>query len=334
MNQALIKISAVIPAYNVDRYIERAIKSVLAQTYPPDEIIVVDDGSTDKTAEVVSRFGDSVRTIYQDNAGSNQARNTGIEAAQNEWIALLDGDDEWLEKHLENQSALLRKEPELVWSCANYLCHLDSENRRAAALKPDKVRQILSGQDYSDDYLKTYALGITGHTDTMVIKRDTLMAAGLFTSGLYYPDDMDMWFRIAYRHPRIGFVGEPGAIHHLDAGTISLSYKESKLYCDFIERHLQLSRQAQREKELIPLAGWLLRRWMRGMLFDSRAGEIRSMMEQFDTLLSRRYKIVMRLLTQFPEWTAGGCRLLSKIIRKFRLRQKLVLPPGAKKEKP
>jgi len=332
MNQTLITISAVIPAYNVGGYIERAIESVLGQRRRADEIIVVDDGSTDDTAAIVRGFGDAVRYLYQDNAGSNPARNRGIEAARSEWIALLDGDDEWLPGHLENQVALLEREPELVWSTGNYIRRLDSADRASPAMDPGKGRRLLGGKSCCDDYLKSYALGFSGHTDTMVIKRDTLMEAGLFSAGLFYPDDMDMWFRIAYRHRRIGFVCEPGAIHHLDAGTISLSYKESKLYCDFIERHLQLSREQGREGELVPLAGWLLKRWMRGMLLDGRAGEIRAMMGQFDSLLGTDYKMGMRVLTQFPGLTAGGCRLISKIIRTLRLRQKLSLPPRAKKE--
>ena len=80
-------VSVVIPAYNAGKYIARAIDSVLAQTRQPDEIIVVDDGSTDDTAQIVAGFGSKVQLIRQDNAGAGVACNTGIEAATGEWIA-------------------------------------------------------------------------------------------------------------------------------------------------------------------------------------------------------------------------------------------------------
>ncbi len=90
-----------IPAYNIAEFIGRAIDSVLAQTHKPDEIVVVDDGSGDNTAEVIKSYGTKVRYIYQENAGLSAARNTGIKAAESEWIGLLDGDDNWLPEFLQ-----------------------------------------------------------------------------------------------------------------------------------------------------------------------------------------------------------------------------------------
>ncbi|HOM77565.1 MAG TPA: glycosyltransferase family A protein, partial [Anaerohalosphaeraceae bacterium] len=88
-------ISVVIPAYNCQAYIRRAIDSVLGQSRPADEIIVVDDGSTDGTAEAVRTYGAKVILIQQENAGVSAARNAGIRAASGDWIAFLDADDEW-----------------------------------------------------------------------------------------------------------------------------------------------------------------------------------------------------------------------------------------------
>ncbi len=87
-------VSVVIPAYNAEKYIGRAIDSVLAQTRQPDEIIVVDDGSTDNTPNAIKSYGSKVYYIHQENGGASVARNTGIEAAKSEWIAFLDADDE------------------------------------------------------------------------------------------------------------------------------------------------------------------------------------------------------------------------------------------------
>ncbi|MHC5139531.1 MAG: glycosyltransferase family 2 protein, partial [Planctomycetota bacterium] len=98
-----LTISAVIPAYNAAKYIARSIDSVLAQTHPVDEIVIVDDGSTDNTAAIIKDYGDKVRYIHQPNAGVSAARNTGIEAATGNWIAFLDADDEWLPEKIKRQ---------------------------------------------------------------------------------------------------------------------------------------------------------------------------------------------------------------------------------------
>jgi len=100
-------ITAVIPAYNAEQCVARAIESVLAQTLSVDEIIVVDDGSRDGTSHVAGRFGAPVRVIQQSNAGPAAARNHGIREARTEWIAFLDADDAWLPTKLERQAVHL-----------------------------------------------------------------------------------------------------------------------------------------------------------------------------------------------------------------------------------
>jgi glycosyltransferase involved in cell wall biosynthesis len=98
------RFSTVIPAYNAANTVARAIDSALAQTYPPVEVIVVDDGSSDDTAAVVERYGDTVRLIRQANGGPGAARNAGARVASGDWIALLDADDVWLPHKLDVQA--------------------------------------------------------------------------------------------------------------------------------------------------------------------------------------------------------------------------------------
>jgi len=97
-----IKISAVIPTYNREKTIGRALESALAQEYPTSEIIVVDDGSKDNTRKIVESYGEKVRYVYQENAGVSGARNRGVNEAKFDWIAFLDSDDYWLPGHLRN----------------------------------------------------------------------------------------------------------------------------------------------------------------------------------------------------------------------------------------
>ena len=108
----MIQISVIIPAYNREAYVGEAIRSVLAQTLPPEEVIVVDDGSTDRTGEIARSFGKPVRCISQENQGVGGARNTGLGEATGNFIALLDSDDLWTGRKLELQARYLENHPE------------------------------------------------------------------------------------------------------------------------------------------------------------------------------------------------------------------------------
>src|SRR5512143_247273 len=100
-------VSVVIPAYNDETRLPRAIRSVLAQTYPVSEIVVVDDGSVDGTAAVAATFRKTI-CVRQKNSGAAGARNAGIARARSEWIAFLDSDDEWLPDHILNAWSLIK----------------------------------------------------------------------------------------------------------------------------------------------------------------------------------------------------------------------------------
>src|SRR5689334_19281127 len=108
-----MRTSVVIPAYNYGRYLGRAIDSALAQTRPVDEIIVVDDGSTDNTREVAESFGERIIYVYQKNKGLSAARNTGIRKATGDWVAFLDADDWWHPDKIKRQLEAASKDPEI-----------------------------------------------------------------------------------------------------------------------------------------------------------------------------------------------------------------------------
>ena len=111
MTATLPRVSVVIPAFNQARFLPAAIDSALAQTYRDREIIVVDDGSTDETPDVARRYGDALRYVRQANKGLAGARNTGIERARGEFVALLDSDDVWLPGFLEHMMAVAEAQP-------------------------------------------------------------------------------------------------------------------------------------------------------------------------------------------------------------------------------
>jgi glycosyltransferase involved in cell wall biosynthesis len=113
MMAARAQVSAIVPVFNGERYLEEALRSAVDQSLPPFEVIVVDDGSTDSSVDIAESFGGPVRCIRQANAGVAGARNRGLQAATGEFIAFLDQDDLWPQRKLENQVATLRANPDV-----------------------------------------------------------------------------------------------------------------------------------------------------------------------------------------------------------------------------
>jgi glycosyltransferase involved in cell wall biosynthesis len=128
------KISIMMPAYNAELYIQAAIESVLAQTYSDWELVIVDDGSTDRTAEIIHGFQDErIRYYWQANAGEAAARNTALGKLQGEWLAFIDADDLFLPNHLELAMAYLELHPEKDAVYSDGL-HIDSDGRQLQSL--------------------------------------------------------------------------------------------------------------------------------------------------------------------------------------------------------
>jgi glycosyltransferase involved in cell wall biosynthesis len=328
-NQSLT-ISAVIPAYNCEKYIARAIQSVLAQIRPPDEIIVVDDGSTDKTAEVVRSFGDKVVLIQQTNAGVSAARNAGITAAKAQWIAFLDADDEWLPEKLQRQVDNLQKNPDLVWTTGNYIECLCDENRRAEQYPQQKIRKILKNKDYFESYFETFRHSLWGCSDVQVVRRDILLKAGLFPVGQKIAEDIDTWLRIAYLHPKVGFVAEPLAIYHFDVPQSGQQVNKGKsFHVEFIERHRTIAAEAKMLEQFRPVATHIMCLWIRGMLFEGRKSEIRELLMRFSDFFSIGYRALFFALTVFPRLTVWGLMQVSRIVRVLKLRRRVTRRPPA-----
>ena len=180
--------SVVIPTYNRERYIARAIRSVLNQTCDDYELIVVDDGSTDRTRRIVRGFGRQVRYIRQPNRGPSEARNAGIRAAKGQFVAFLDSDDRFLPTKLEENKAFLERHPECNFL---YSWYYDVRGGR---------RRLRKGKQCGDLDLFRYRLyrrDFTIRTSTVVVRRSSFAKVGLFHPSYRYSQDWDMWLRLA-----------------------------------------------------------------------------------------------------------------------------------------
>ncbi len=322
MSQGNYRISVVIPAYNSEQYICRAIDSVLGQTYSAYEIIVVDDGSVDGTSNVVAKYGDKIRYICQDNAGPGAARNTGINAAEGNWIAFLDADDEYLPHRLEYQVKLLKQNPGIHWCAGNYKKIL-GENIENVSSDVNEDVEILVHSDY---FAMTLA-GKVSWTGAMLISKDILLETGGFRTDIKISEDTDLWYRIAYKYPAIGYVDNILSLYYIDtAGSLSRKRKDYGLEKDFVSSHIALAKANNAWGRFRPVAQKRIRDWIRGAKFDDRVYKIKDMLLEFGELFSTGYIFKTRLLILFPAITKSVFGLLSAINKKYNIRKKVIHP--------
>jgi glycosyltransferase involved in cell wall biosynthesis len=187
-DRAMATISVVVPCHNGEVFLEEALGSIVGQTRAPDEVIVVDDGSTDRSAAIARRAGATV--LQQPNGGEGAARNRGIGHARGDLIASLDADDRWLPHHLETLGALLDDHP-------------------GATVAFGAVQQFGTSHDYRPGYVRpgppAYVLDAAFRdwlhlTIGSVIRREALLDIGGFDERERYSVDFDLWLRLAVDH--------------------------------------------------------------------------------------------------------------------------------------
>ena len=206
-------ISCIVPVFNGERYISEALDSILAQTYRPLEILVVDDGSADGTGVVFAGYGAPVRYLPQPNAGQAAARNLGLSAARGEFVAFLDADDLWHPEKLARQMARFEARPDLDM-CVTHIRNLCS---------PDLITKI--GARYRDHPRLTQALpGYAAHT--LLARRTLFQMVGQFESALRHSNETEWFLRAAEREAVIELL--PDALVHRRFHRTNLSRLEAE----------------------------------------------------------------------------------------------------------
>lgn len=206
-------ISVLIPLYNKSQSIATTISSVLSQTYTEFEVIVVDDGSTDGSGDVVLTIDDDrIKYFKKENGGVSSARNYGIEKAQNELIALLDGDDLWEPTFLEEMLSLIELTPDAaLWGAGYAFQYMDNGDYDI----PD-LTLLQNFVGYIEDYWSIAKDNILFTSSSVIINKNVIDAIGKYDEQLIRGEDVDLWFRIALHYP-VAFLNKPLAIYRLQA---------------------------------------------------------------------------------------------------------------------
>lgn len=219
MKKLVPTVSVIVPTYNRAEYVRDAIDSILAQTYQDFEIIVVDDGSTDHTKEVLGRYDGKITYLHQSNGGSGSARNLGIRHARGKYIAFLDSDDFWLSTLLDSEVRFLEQNH---YDFVHSKMIVTDINGHEAGYKPSRK------QENTFDWFIKFG---RWSTSTVLVKKECFEKVGYFDESLRVVQDYDQWLRIA-RHFRIGFLNETLSVYRQHENNISndqLPYYRDKI---------------------------------------------------------------------------------------------------------
>jgi glycosyltransferase involved in cell wall biosynthesis len=188
-------VSIILPVFNRDYCIKRAVDSILAQTFKDFEVVVVDDGSTDGSVEILKGYGDAIRLICQKNAGCGTARNVAIRAARGQWIAFLDSDDEWRPEKLECQMGLIEK-----YGAKVCYSRCMAENGQPLPDLDDVTSTLKEPGVYHVADPVEFLSQARGHPylQSLVLEKSLFDAAGLFDQTLHTGDDTLWLFKLSF----------------------------------------------------------------------------------------------------------------------------------------
>lgn len=284
-------ISVVIPLYNKASTIYTTLISVLAQSVRPREVIVIDDGSTDGSAEIVERMivdEPYVRLVRQANAGVSAARNRAIEMAQGEWVALLDGDDIWSPEYLKAVHEMIERWPE----CGAYGTgfYVEDNMRSIVGSTPKQTGKV----DFFTESMHRYVLIPSATT----LRRDLVLRLGGFPVGMRMGEDQYLWTKIA-REAEVAFWAQPMIIYQKSASNRSASIYRAEQSEFSLEDLYDASASAISNEYVARVA------LGKALVESARGGtnQARRALEFFAyNTMSKRIERKVRILNALPRW--------------------------------
>ncbi len=191
------QVSVIIPTYNNAQYLSQAIKSILNQTYQASEIIVIDDGSTDETTEVVQSFNKNIQYIRQENKGPASARNTGLKIAKGKYVVFLDADDELLPDKLSFQINFLEENPSIDLVYSNGYRFREDKEGNQIIVSLQKTNEIFIPEKENENYINRLIVKNIFPIHAAMTKITCINEVGGFDESLTACEDWDLWFRIS-----------------------------------------------------------------------------------------------------------------------------------------
>lgn len=224
-------VSVIVPVYNGERYITEALDSISSQTHQPAEVIVVDDGSTDKTADLVESYGSNIICLQQANSGAATARNTGIQASHSDYLAFLDHDDLWVANKLEMQLAAFTRNPELdmvFGHATQFHCPSLDETECSKLRLPDKP-------------MPAYIAG------SRLVKRNSFLKVGLYDPSVRMGECLEWHARAIDAGLKIRMLTEVVYLRRIHATNMGRTAAENRSeYARVMKRLLDRRRQQKR----------------------------------------------------------------------------------------
>lgn len=232
------RVTIIIPAYNKAAWTVKTVQSVLDQTYPDIEIIVVDDGSRDNTKEALAAFGDKIRYVYKENGGACSARNLGIRLAQGEFIGFLDCDDLYLPEKVVLSVQFLKEHPQAIFVHTDAY-FIDAHDATIGQYKHPWAKR--EGKIAHQLILKNFICN-----STILVRRKALERAGYFDETIFTPADWDLWLRLS-EVGEVGYLNKPltkyRVVDNYTFNKLELAEKEEALVIDkFFDRNRHLNR--------------------------------------------------------------------------------------------
>jgi len=227
-------VSVIIPLYNKEKYIERALRSVLAQEHQPLEIIIVDDGSTDDSAEKIRNFNDlRILLIKQENAGPGAARNAGLARARAKYVAFLDADDEWMPSFLKTGLSLLEDDNARVTVVSTGYFHYPAMKRQIVGL--ENLGGVYEVTEETDVNL-VHQLIIFTHTCFTIMRTDVVIKWGGFFDGYkcLRGEDTHLFLKLIFNE-RIGIIPEPHGKYDNKASELFHNWEYAPPIAPFME---------------------------------------------------------------------------------------------------
>src|SRR3989344_1185269 len=235
-------VSVIIPAFNVEGFIKNALNSALNQTYSNIEIIIIDDGSTDKTKEVLEPYitGGKIKYIYQANQGLAGARNSGIHKSRGKYITLLDADDEFLPEKIKKQVKALEANPD-YGICYCDIIHFSEGSPR----KFYHHRYTYQSGNLFELLLKKQFLNPL----SVIIKKDILDKWGVFDPELRHTEDWELWLRLSSHGVKFYYLDEPLALYQVRiSGNLSIIQNEPKMKENSLKVFARLEKNLSEEE--------------------------------------------------------------------------------------